>query len=360
MKNRLDYKLLNTALLVLIIYFMYHTGNLWIGIFNKVIQIIFPFFLSFVIAYALYPFMKSLMNKGLSKGVSVFIILLCLFGLIGVILALVFPLLVEQLKMLSELVIVFIGEVGNKYQFDFGSLQSVLNNGFKEIIASVSQYVSNGALKVINVSLSYLANAFIVFSAAIYFLLEMPNIREEIKKSLSKKSKRVYRYVSILDHEMKNYLTGMLEVMFITFFEYALAYKIIGHPNALLLGFLAAIAGFIPYFGGIFVNIVAAVTSFVVSPALFIRTCITFALLSGIDGYVINPLVYGKTNNVHPLIVIFSVFAGGILFGIFGIMISFPAAVIIISTYKYFKEDITDKIQDRKVKKTYNKSLGRK
>ncbi len=351
MKNKLDYKLVNTALLVLIIYLMYHTGNLWIGLFNKIGQIILPFFLAFVLAYALYPFMKMLMKKGLSKGMSAGIVVLTIFVLIGIVVALVFPLLLDQIKVLSDLIMTFIGEIGTKYRFDFGALQSVLNDGFSNVIGKISQYVSTGAIRVINVSLGYVATAFIVISSAIYFLIEMPNIRETIGKYLHKKSIKVYRYVSILDREMKSYLTGMLEVMFITFFEYSLAYKIIGHPNALLLGFLAAIAGFIPYFGGMFVNIVAAITSFVVSPALFVRTCVTFALLSGIDGYVINPLVYGKTNNVHPLIVIFSIFAGGILFGMLGIIISFPVAIIIIATYKYFKEDIAFKLQGRKERK---------
>ena len=167
---------------------------------------------------------------------------------------------------------------------------------------------------------------------------------------MRKRSKRAYQYVKILDNEMKNYLVGMLKVMLITVIEYSIAYMIIGHPNAILLGVLAMVGGLIPYFGGMITNVVAAVTAFVISPALFVRTVITFVILSAVDGYVINPLVYGKTNNVHPLIVIMSVFVGGKLFGIFGIMISFPLAVIIISTIKYFKEDISDKIEDMKRK----------
>jgi len=149
---------------------------------------------------------------------------------------------------------------------------------------------------------------------------------------------------------MKNYLVGMLKVMIITVFEYSIAYMIIGHPNAILLGVLAMVGGLIPYFGGMITNVVAAVTAFVISPALFIRTVITFVVLSAVDGYIINPLVYGKTNNVHPLIVIMSVFIGGKLFGIIGIMISFPLAVILLSTIKFFKEDINDKIEDIKRK----------
>jgi predicted PurR-regulated permease PerM len=121
-----------------------------------------------------------------------------------------------------------------------------------------------------------------------------------------------------------------------------------------MLGCLAMIANLIPYFGGIINNIVAAVTAFVISPALFIRTLIVFAILSMVDGYVINPLVYGKTNKVHPIVVIMSVFIGGALFGIIGIIISLPTAIILITTFKYFKDDVKDKIEDIKEKNIEN------
>ena len=63
-----------------------------------------------------------------------------------------------------------------------------------------------------------------------------------------------------------------------------------------------------------------------------------------IDGYIIGPKVYGKTNQLHPLINIFAVFAGGILGGFWGIVISLPITIILIATYKFFKEDIDNKI----------------
>ncbi len=347
-KNRLDYKLVNTALIVLIIYLMYHTGFLWVGIFNKLVKIISPFFFAFVLAYALYPFLKWLTNHKIPKSLGVLIIVLIIILVIAVLVAMIAPLLVEQMGSLFDSIMAFIREMSTRFEIDSASVQKVLDSGFDNIIASTSKYVSNGAIRVLNISIGYLSTAVIIFSAAIYFLLDMDKIRAYIKRLLKRKSKRMYRYVSILDNEMKNYLSGMLKIMFITFFEYSLVYKLIGHPNAILLGLLATVGGLIPYFGGMITNFIAAITAFVVSPALFIKTCISFVVLSGVDGYLINPFVYGKTNNVHPLTVIFSVFAGGILLGIFGIMASFPLAVIIISTYKFFKSDITEKISDMK------------
>ena len=206
--------------------------------------------------------------------------------------------------------------------------------------------------------MQYISLIFIVFSISVYFLLDMEKIRNAVKKFLMKKSKKTYRYVYLLDHEMKNYLSGFGKIMIISLVEYTLAYAIIGHPNAALLGFLALLSNLIPYFGGIITNILAAITAIVVSPALFIRTVIVFVILSVADGYLINPVVYKKTNEVPPLVAIMAVFAGGKLFGILGIVISLPLAIIILTTIGYFKEDISDKIED--IKENNKKEKGSK
>ena len=214
----------------------------------------------------------------------------------------------------------------------------------------MGKYVSDGAINIIGVSLNYLTIIFIAFDASIYLLIDMDKIRYTVKKFLKRKSKKIYEYVVTLDNEMKNYLIGFSRIIFITFFEYTIVYSIIGHPNALVLGILAMIANLIPYFGGVITNTIAAITSFVISPALFWKTVVTFLILSTIDGYVINPYVYGKTNKVHPLVVILSVFAGGILFGTIGILLSLPLAIIIITTIQFFDVEVKNKLEDIKEK----------
>ncbi len=100
---------------------------------------------------------------------------------------------------------------------------------------------------------------------------------------------RKFEYVKQLDIQLKNYLKGLSKVMVIAFFEYSIALFIIRHPHALLLGFLAAPANLIPYFGGFANNLLANITAFAISPALGIRTLITSIILVSLDGYVINP-----------------------------------------------------------------------
>ena len=346
LKNKLNYKLVNAALIVLIIFLLYQTGHLWMGITNKVLEIAMPFLFAFAFAYALHPFLKKMQEKRIPKGLGVVIIIALILALATLTIYLITTVMLSQVSSLFESITSFISSL-QKTNFDFNlaGLEKSLSASFDTILANLGTYVSNGAINIIGSSLGILSQVFIIFASFIYFLIDMDSIREEIKFFFSKRSKKVYRYVRSLDHEMKKYLSGLVQIILITLVEYTLVYTIIGHPNAILLGFLAAVANLIPYFGGIAVNIVAAITAFVVSPSLLIRTIIAFAILSSVDSYVINPTVYGKTNSIHPLVTIIALFAGGILFGIMGVFISFPLAIIAMTTYKYFKDDIAHNIK---------------
>lgn len=353
-KNKLNYKLLNFLLLTGIVFLMYETGKLWMGVTNKFLSIIGPFLFAFAVAYALYPFLRYLESKKIPKSIAMFIVIGLVLGVLAITIGLIAPLLFEQLSSLFNSIIAFLKELSLDYDINIGPLQANLSEAFNDIIKSLSKYISDGAMTAIGVSLNAISMIIVGFSAAIYFLIDMKRIREGIKKFLKLRSNKAYRYVQLLDHEMTNYFDGFFKIVLITLFEYTITFYIIGHPNALLLGFLAAVATLIPYFGGIITNCIACITAFVISPALFIRTIIAFFILSNLDGYVINPFVYGKTNSVHPIIVILSVFAGGILGGVVGIIVSLPVAILIITTLKYFKTDIADKwenIKDSKEEK---------
>ena len=347
-KNKMDFRLVNIALLVLTVFLLYQTGYLWMGITDKLIAVITPFFIAFVVAYALYPACKWLQDHHIPKGISIFLVVSLVLAIFALILILVIPLLVEQLSSLFNNIIVFLKEMNIGHDLNIGSLQQSLSESFNDIIKNLGKYVSDGAINLIGVSLGFISTAVISFSASIYLLSDMERIRNGIKKYFMKKSMRAYRYFSILDQEMKSYLTGFVKIVVITLFEYTLTFYFIGHPNALLLGCLADVASLIPYFGGMITNCIACITAFVTSPWLFFKTLIAFFILSNVDGYLINPMVYGKTNEVHPIVVIFSVFAGGILMGVTGIILSLPVAIIIQATIKFFKPEIKDKLDDMK------------
>ncbi len=359
-KNKLDFKLINLAIVTLIIFLIYQMNEFWGGFLSKIWTIIMPFIIAFIMAYALYPVLKFLEKKGVPKALSIVFIVLLVIGLFSFVAILVVPMLTEQLSSLFNNIILFIKELSIKHDLNVGPLQESLTSGFNSVILALSNYVSDGAINIINLSFSVVSNMLIALSVSIYFLIDMDRIRDWFKNYLGKKSPRTYRYFIILDKEMKLYLLGFMKIVFITFFIYTAAYYTINHPNALLLGLLAALGNLIPFFGAISVNIIAGITAAVnlPFPGLLIKTLVVILIISIVDTYIINPYVFKKSNRVHPIVVILSVFAGGYLFGFMGIFISLPASIIIITTYKFYKTDIYMKISDMKeTKKKKNKKV---
>lgn len=347
-KNRIDFKLINFVLIVLAVYLIYQTRDFWFGTISLLFNILLPFFIAFVIAYAFYPIVKKLTDRNIPKGFAMFLVVGSAIGIVVLIFALITPTIMSQLTSLFNGIISFLRELSSDYNIDFKDVQNTLSIGFNNALEKIGTYISNGAISFIGVSIDYISKIFIILASFIYFLADMDKIREFIKEYLMRRSKKMYNYVALIDDEMRKYIVGFMKIVVISFFEYTIVYTLIGHPNALMLGTLAAIGNLIPYFGGIFTNIVAAITAFVISPALFIKTCIVFLVFSAVDGYIINPFVYGNSNQVHPLVVIISVFAGGALLGVLGIVISLPVAIIAIVTFKYFKNDIMNMNKKRK------------
>ena len=62
-------------------------------------------------------------------------------------------------------------------------------------------------------------------------------------------------------------------------------------------------------------------------------------MLSILDGYIVSPLIYSKGNKIHPVLIIISIFIFTKLLGPLGTIIAVPLLIIIMSTYKYKKNE---------------------
>lgn len=347
MKNKLDYRLLNLLMLSTIIFLAIITKDAWIGIISKIASILFPFVIAFGIAYALFPLVRLLRRKKVGDKLSVILVVLAILflfvGLIGV----TVPLVYDQLISLSTIIGEVISDLSMKFEVNLGEFQSSIDEILNDLIKGVGQYVSNGTIDFVGKSIDYITKGIIIAIVSIYFLFDMDKIRANIKLFVKRK-KKTLKFLTQIDKELVQYLQGLTLFMLIQLVEYSLLFKIVGHPNWLLLGILACVTTVIPYFGGLITNIIAVVLASVVSKPLFFATLAICLIFPNIDGYIISPKVYGKTNNIDPLWSIFAVFAGGALFGILGIIISLPLYIVLTCTYRFYKEDIHDKIEDIK------------
>ena len=350
MKDKLNYQLLNILIIIAIICLLYSIKNLWLGIVINIFNIIAPFLLAFAIAYVIYPLVKKLIDAGSPKWLSILVV--CILGL-GILLAVIIitvPLLYEQLLLFLSNISVFLSDISSKYEINIGSLQTTLTDLSKNMINKVGASISTGALSILSTSISFLSMAIVSICAAIYFLIDMDKIRTGTKKYLYKRNRRTLEYLKNLDIELTKYIGGMGLNMLIQGIEYTLAFLLIGHPNYLVLGLLSGLSAIIPYFGGFIVAVLSLLVSSVISTKLFLLTVVICIICPILDGNLIGPKVYGKTNSLHPLLVIFSVTAGGMIAGFWGIVLSLPIAIFIRTTYNFYQTDISNKIKKYKKK----------
>lgn len=351
MKDKLNYKLLNILIVVAIVCLLYSISGLWIGIVSNIFKIIAPFALAFALAYVIYPLVKKLIDAGSPKWLAILTVCILGVGSLLVIIILTVPLLYEQVLLFLSNISVFLSDLSTKYEINFGSLQSALSDFSTNIISNIGSSISNGAISAVNASVNVVTTGIVVVCAAVYFLIDMNKIRSSIKKYFYEKNRKTASYLKKLDEELTKYLGGMGLNIVIQMIEYTLAFLIIGHPNYLILGILSGISAIIPWFGGFLVAVISLLVSSVISTKMFILTAIICIVCPTLDGNVIGPKVYGKTNSLHPLLVIFAVSAGGIIAGFWGIVLSLPVAIAIKTTYNFYKKDIYKKVRHIKGKK---------
>ena len=331
MDNKINYKLINFLLVLLIVCLLYLIRGLWLGILTKIIAVIFPFLIAFAVAYAMYPYCKKLEGYGLPKWLAMGIIYFIIVGFIVVIGITVVPMLYDQVLLFLSNISAVITDISSKYEVDLGVLQKSISSISSDVLKNVGAYISDGAINIVNASINVVTNLIIVVAVSVYLLWDMDKIRDWVRTSLKKRKTKTYRYIKRLDTEISNYFSGLFKTMIIQFVEYTIVFALIGHPNYLVLSILAAVTTIIPYFGGLLVNILAVIIASVVSTELLILTILVCIICPSIDGYIIAPKVYGKTNQLPALVNIFAVFAGGVLGGFWGIVISLPVTIVLIA-----------------------------
>ena len=338
--KKLNYKLINITALMLLLYIAVSNIEVWLNIFLGALSIFAPFIVAFAFSYATYPLVKFLEKKGIKKQFGIIIVVVTIVLLFISILMITLPLVYDQLVSFSRTLLDVSSDISNRYNLNLGPVSIRIEDYLNEIVVNLSHMISSGTAGFINGFLSFMGRFAVGFIAWIYFLAYMEKIRYALKQFLMSHSKKFYGYLESLDKEFAQYIKGLSIFMIIQFVQYSFLFFIIGHPNWLILGILASVTTIIPYFGGIATNIIAIITATAVSQPVFIGTVVICLIFPQLDGYVISPRIYGKTNKVNPLIVIMAISIGGTIAGIKGIIIALPMYLFLRVTYQYFKQDL--------------------
>jgi predicted PurR-regulated permease PerM len=105
---------------------------------------------------------------------------------------------------------------------------------------------------------------------------------------------------------------------------------------ALLVAVVCALGYAIPFFGMIVAQIVAAALAVPQGTTMVIYVTVAIFVIARIADSVLVPKIMGDAVGVSPIGVMFSVFAGGELFGLWGLILGIPAAALVRVLFTYF------------------------
>lgn len=339
MKSAINYKLINIALFLIIIFFLYQTRSFFGNVIKVFMNIIRPFVIALIISYILYPMISFIKKKlKINNTLATIIILTLVVIFVIVIIIITAPLLVKELVILGKEITFLLTKLDVEYNIvEIIPIKNIINNNINDIILGISKYLTKGITYLVGTSVRLVTEIISIIILTIYFLFNYENVRKKIKNYLSKKNEKLYMCLKNIDNDLSLYLNGIGIIMLIEIFEYTIIYYLIGHPNFLLIAIVASITTIVPFFGSLLTNIIALITASVISKKLFILTALVIIFAPILDCYIIQPKIYKKTNKISPFNTIIMIIIFGGLFKFFGVIIAIPIYIIIGDILKYYQ-----------------------
>lgn len=328
-----------------IIYLLSLTSHVWMTVIKTIFKITLPFIIGFVIAYVLYPIVRYLDKKGITKKIVVplifFLLLICLALLVFTVSPMIYTQMVSFINSLIQAVNKLFEIYKENSMNNTNTLVQEVFKQFNVLLNESKNWLPNLSAilpQIFNSFIGFLTNALFAVIISIYFLLEYEQITSYINRLSEKFNPDLPKLFQLIDQRIGIYLHGLVILMMIKFVEYGLLYYLIGHKDWFVLALLSSISLLVPYFGGTVANLIGILTALSLPTFNIVCLLIGIVLLSNIDAYVIEPFVHMKNSRIRPLWTLFSIFAGGILFGSIGVMISLPVYMIIRVIIEFYRE----------------------
>jgi predicted PurR-regulated permease PerM len=192
--------------------------------------------------------------------------------------------------------------------------------------------------------LSYSTNLIVVVIVPIlsfFILKDGRNMRDEFLVVFERVRQRelmenIFNDIHLL---LLQYLRALLILCCATFAAFSIVFSFMGLPYALLLASIAFPLEFIPVLGPLVAAIIIiAVASFSGFPYV-LWVVVFLACFRIFQDYVLSPNVMGAGIELHPMLIIFGVLAGGEIGGIGGTFLSVPVLAVMRIVYIRTREN---------------------
>lgn len=359
----------------------------WVGTFiliaavfylvNYLSGVLLPFFIAWLFAYLLYPVVKFIENKAKVRfrPLSILITLTLVLIVIGLIIYLIIPPMIEQFQKLyvilnqwvhtsthsnniTEWVSTWI--VDHQKQIELFFTSPDFTNALKAAAPKLFNFVGQTASIVISIIASLITLLYMFF-----ILLDYEYLSDNWIRIFPKKQRPFWReLMDDVARELNNYIRGQGMVALCMGIMFCIGFSIMDFPMAIGLGILIGILDLVPY-----------LHTFAIIPTAFLAMLkaantgqnfwMIFGLAIGlfivvqiISDMIVTPKIMGKVMRLNPAILLLSLSVWGSILGFIGLIIALPLTTLIMAYWKRYvtREDaqLGEKIVETKAETTPN------
>ena len=289
-------------------------------------------FIALFLAVALGPAV-DFFARALPRGVSILAVYVLVFlAIVGVGL-LVIPPVVSQVDDLSRDIPGYLDDLRENDTFREYDEKYDITTKLEEQADSLPSRLGDAAdtLRSVTVGVfSALVQLVTVLTIMFFLLLDGRRISQRLFRLMGPYERRTRTVAEDVYRAVSGYVAGNLLISLAAGLTTYVTLTILGVPFAVPLAVLMAFLDLIPLIGATLGGVtILLVTLFNDFPTATIVWAIVFIVYQQVENNVLQPVVYRRTVDVHPLLVIASILIGSSLLGVLGALIAIPIAAAI-------------------------------
>jgi predicted PurR-regulated permease PerM len=313
-----------------VIFTVFFLLGLWFLYFIK--DIILQFFISLVIMASFNPIVTKLTKFKVPRVISVFLVYLIFFVILGFAVYAIIPALVVQTAS-------FVSNLP-KYLDNLGVPTVLRERVLSEFLVQIGGLPN----QIAKASISVFSNALGVFTVlifAFYLLLSRDKFDDVLAVFTGEDKKRqISEIIDKMEEKLGGWARGELILMTIIGTFTYVGLTLLAIPFALPLAILAGIFEIIPIIGPTVSAIPSVIIGFGISPITGVAVASLAFLIQQVENYFFVPKIMQKSVGVNPIVTLLSLAVGFRLSGILGGLIAIP---VVITLQVFLKEYLASK-----------------
>ena len=322
---------------------------------NYLSSVLLPFFIAWFMAYLLYPIVKFVQYKMHvpTRALSIIVTLIFVIAVVGGVVYLIIPPMIEQFQKLGELATKYIHNTAhitsipetiqgwiqeNQARIDEFFRSKDFTDALKTAMPQLFSFLGQTASVVISIVASLITLLYMFF-----ILLDYEYLTENWIKIFPKKVRPFWsELMQDVERELNNYIRGQGLVTLTMGVLFCIGFTIIDFPMAIGLGILIGILDLVPYLHT-FALIPTALLALLKAAdtgqnfwIILISAVAVFAIVQVIIDMIVTPKIMGKAMGLNPAILLLSLSVWGALLGFIGLIIALPLTTLLIAYYQRY------------------------